>query len=679
MGFTSDYPDVPDWEPKDTGYTTGDMVKYKGNIFYANFWASEPGQGTPDTNGWRFYDELYDQTPHTPTGQAKIIGYIPSWRKGEGFDYANDELYRYITHGIVAFLMFSEETLGEFDSKSLSDIEPILSDIVQTGHRNDAKILIALGGANDYGFLNLMQRIGGNASDPLLDSTVRKVVDFVNVNSLDGVDLDLECWWDKRGNPVNDQGGRLEQDSAHVAGYGLAEFAKKLREAMPDKIISAAFFATSWYGNNYPLIDSLDWIGVMTYDLTGSWDNSPVGPHTALYKIRNLEDYVEEQQGDWPQSNPDRQSDDPMGDNPILSVEDSLWYWTNPFFVNWQGSGQNLPRNKMAAGVPLYGYDFSYAKDRDDQSNLIPPGYKVIRYKDILSQFSNAHNEAGANIKREGSTTRPSFREAEPGEYQYRHNIYYETPATAVEKLNFLKQVGAQGVIIWELSNEVWEDGKSIVKALYEHSGNPPKSDPTVLIPDYDPQQHSYYAALDFDFIKEEFDDDLSSVEGGYVRAQVIFYSDKERSNAIADYQVGFDPGWIDVRHHIELRRSLAGRAVFVVDIEQMKRENWQLSVKVHTDEDLFDKWVETLFGGVGRHFPTADRIDTFSSAHELSQEEIKHLPRNVVVIDFRGKESELLGKATFVIPEQFRENYLPRIKRVRGDDEEFRRFGNPE
>jgi CDP-glycerol glycerophosphotransferase (TagB/SpsB family) len=41
------------------------------------------GSGDADHNGWRFYDELYDQTPHTPTEQAKIIAYIPTWRKDE--------------------------------------------------------------------------------------------------------------------------------------------------------------------------------------------------------------------------------------------------------------------------------------------------------------------------------------------------------------------------------------------------------------------------------------------------------------------------------------------------------------------------------------------------------------------------------------------------------------------
>ncbi|AFZ05556.1 glycoside hydrolase family 18 [Oscillatoria nigro-viridis PCC 7112] len=479
MGISTDYSNVPDWVAKPEGYPTGSMVKYNGNIFYANFWASEPGVGDADHNGWRFYDELYDQTPHTPTAQAKIIAYIPTWRKKEGFNYANDEMYRYITHGIVSFLMFSEVNLGEFEPKSLDEVKAILSDVVNTGHRNGTRISIALGGAVDYGFLKLMTDIGNNPDNPLLDRAVQNVVNFVNSNNLDGVDLDLECWWGKPGE--QDQGGRPKGDGPHPAGSALTLFAQKLKQAMPDKLVSAAIFGTSWYGNNYDpkLADYVDWLGIMTYDLTGSWNSSPVGPHTTLYKIRNQESYVEEQQGEWPGGG--------IVNNPILSVEDTLWYWTNPLFVNWQGAGQNIPRNKIAAGVPIYGYDFAYGKDPDDLSGQVPPGYKSIRYKDILAQFPDAHTAANGNIKVSGSTPRPPFISAS-GNYPYTHNIYFETPDTAVSKLNFLKDVGAQGVIIWELSNDVWEDNKSIIKALYQNSGNPEKPPlPSTLEPSITP------------------------------------------------------------------------------------------------------------------------------------------------------------------------------------------------
>jgi GH18 family chitinase len=475
MGVSTDYPNVPEWVSKSEGYQTGAMVKYKGNIFSANFWASEPGVGDAEKNGWRFYDELYDQTPHTPTQQAKIIAYIPTWRKEEGFNYANDEMYQYITHGIIAFLMFSEINLGEFDPNSVNDVYATLSDVVNTGHRNGTRISIALGGASDYGFLNLMTSIGNNPANPLLDRAVQNVVNFVNSNNLDGVDLDLECWWGKPGE--KEQAGRPKSEGPHPAGYALTLFAQKLKQAMPDKLVSAAIFGTSWFGNNYDpkIADYVDWLGVMTYDLTGSWNQAPVGPHTALFKIRNQESskirnqefyqesFIQEQQGEWPGGG--------LVNNPILSVEDTLWYWTNPLFVNWQGAGHKIPRNKIAAGVPIYGYDFAYGKDPDDLSGQVPPGYKSIRYKDILAQFPDAHTAANANIKVSGSTPRPPFISAS-GDYPYTHNIYFETPETAVTKLNFLKDVGVQGVIIWELSNDVWEEGKSIIKALYRNSGN---------------------------------------------------------------------------------------------------------------------------------------------------------------------------------------------------------------
>ncbi len=478
MGASQDYSKVPDWVEKPEGYQAGSMVKYQGNVFIADFWASKPGEGDPNQNGWRLYDELYDVTSNPTTEPAKIIGYIPTWRSKAEFDCTNVEMYRNITHGIISFLMFSETDLGEFEPNTVKDVNAVLSDVVATGHNCGTYISIALGGATDYGFLYLMEQIGNNPADPVLQKAVNNVVNFVQTNGLDGVDLDLECWWDKNNDSTKDRGGRLKSNGPHPAGKGLTEFAKQLRQAMPDKIISAALFATSWYGNCYDpgLVEYVNWLGIMTYDLTGSWNQTPVGPQTTLLKIREQKTYADEQQGEWPANRKSSaNTSDPMSDNPILSVEDSLWYWTNPFFTNWQGTGQKFPRNKIAAGVPIYGYDFAYGKEPDDLSGQIAPGYKVIRYKDIISQFSDADTAANGNIKVSGETPRPPFVSA-PGRYPYAHNIYFETPRTAVTKLNFLKNVGAQGVIIWELSNDVWQEGKSIIQVLYKNSGNSEKA-----------------------------------------------------------------------------------------------------------------------------------------------------------------------------------------------------------
>lgn len=160
--------------------------------------------------------------------------------------------------------------------------------------------MIALGGANDYGFHSLMTDIGGfvsksdytisdSAALQRLESAARQVAEFVTTNGSDGVDLDLECWWDEQADSSKDQGERDAGDP-HPAGYGLTAFAKKLKELLLGKVISAAVFGTSYYGNNYDerLAEYVDWVGIMTYDFTGSWRESPVGPHTALKKIHTI-------------------------------------------------------------------------------------------------------------------------------------------------------------------------------------------------------------------------------------------------------------------------------------------------------------------------------------------------------------------------------------------------------
>jgi GH18 family chitinase len=383
MGNSSQYPNVPEWTLKDTGYHTGDMVRYQNNIFQAAYWAGKAPGVDP---GWSLYDELYDLTSPTPATTAKIIGYLPTWRTD--LDFGNQVMYQNITHGIIAFLNFDEINLGELDQTSAGAVGAIAPQVVTAAHQAGTYISVAIGGADDFGFLNLLTAVGGNAFDLRLNMAVQNVTQFVKDNGLDGVDLDLECWWDKTGDPSKDQGGREKSNGPHPAGSALVLFAQKLKAALPDKLISATTFATSWYGNNYDptLADYVDWLSIMSYDLTGSWNQSPVGPHTALNRIREQDQYVAEQQGPWPATarGPSGNST-PMQDNPIFSVEDSLWYWSNPFFVNWQGSGQKVARSKLVAGVPLYGYDFAYSKGPDPQSGQIPPGYEVLRYKDGCS------------------------------------------------------------------------------------------------------------------------------------------------------------------------------------------------------------------------------------------------------------------------------------------------------
>jgi hypothetical protein len=91
-GDSKDYPNVAEWKLKDTGYHTGDMVKYKSNIFRAAYWAGkEP---------------------------------------------------------------------GELDDKSAKAVTKIVQPVVTNAHKSGTYISVAIGGATDYGFLNLLTAVG---------------------------------------------------------------------------------------------------------------------------------------------------------------------------------------------------------------------------------------------------------------------------------------------------------------------------------------------------------------------------------------------------------------------------------------------------------------------------------------------------------------------------------------
>lgn len=89
-----------------------------------------------DLGNWRNYT----------SPQHNIIGYIPSWRQSEGFDYSNQLIYQNITHGIIAFLEFDPNNPAAFSADSINKVSAIIGKVVTAGHAAGARIMIALGG-----------------------------------------------------------------------------------------------------------------------------------------------------------------------------------------------------------------------------------------------------------------------------------------------------------------------------------------------------------------------------------------------------------------------------------------------------------------------------------------------------------------------------------------------------
>lgn len=436
------------WDPANAPFNTGDVVSYQGNNYTAKYYTtSTPGSGEWTNEGPCGADAVGPDY----AGSQRVIGYLPTWQ--ESWDRANFNPNA-ATHINISFLEFIQNNADytsasfssvAFNQKSVDDVDSVLFElgILDEAHQAGVTVSVALGGAIDYSFLWLMNRYYND--DAKLDEIAELIKAFIVTRNLDGVDLDMEAWWqDPAVNKMTDEGGRVRGDKwggtdagPHPAGLGLTRLAQKLREKMPNKLITAAVFGTSWYGNNYDdeMVQYMDWLGLMTYDFTGSWDASAVGPHSSLYKVPS------EYSGQ-------------SANNPIYSAEDALEYWMGFAEPAWNHDGGfAVPKAKLAIGVPCYGYDMALPKTNGGN------GFEFVPYKDIVAQYPNAATSYDPNFA------------SQKGGYigQDGKKLYYNTPELAATKINYTHDYGHQGVIVWEMTMDApYNGGSSIMKAMMD-------------------------------------------------------------------------------------------------------------------------------------------------------------------------------------------------------------------
>lgn len=454
----------PAFDPAQSPYSQGQEVSLEGINYQAKYWA--PGRPGEDA-AWEALGPCGDGgLGPAYQGPQRIIGYLPTWVTT--YDIRNQFRPEVVTHLNIAFLMFKQNNNNynsanfasiAFNETEARKVDSVLNDlgVLQKSKAKGVKVMVALGGATDYAFVWLMNRYYNNPTK--INEIATLIANYVEQNGLDGVDLDMECWWpDVSISGTTEQGGRVRgskwgdtDQGPHPAGLGLTQLTKRLRQIMPNKIISAAVFGTSWYGNNYDdeMVDYMDWLGLMTYDFTGSWDKSPFGPHSALYKV--------------PQAYQGQ-----TADNPIYSAEDALEYWMGIAPPTWNHAGGfDVPRSKLAFGVPMYGYDFSERKPAGGN------GFKFVPYKDILAEFPNAATRYDPkDPRRLGGFVDSNGKQ-----------LYYNTPKLAAEKVNYSKNYGHQGLIIWELTQDAeYSNPSSLMRAINEAAGtaNPINDGPVI-------------------------------------------------------------------------------------------------------------------------------------------------------------------------------------------------------
>jgi chitinase len=251
----------------------------------------------------------YAEAPEKGTS-FKVVGYL-----GGGNFRRIDELeLNRLTHLNLAFANPDKD--GNLVFGRGVDIAPV----VNKGHAAGLKVFVSLaGGGSPDKELWKSVLLPENKS-----SFVRHIVDYVERNSLDGVDVDIE-------------GSLLP-----TLRESYNPFVIELKNALhaKGKGITAALGATRVHESiTQEAIDAYDFINVMVYDKTGIWRPDDIGQHS-----------------------------------PYSYAEEAIVYWTG----KWK-----LPPERIVLGVPFYGFDFTAPARYIDYSEIIA-GNPALAYQDAV-------------------------------------------------------------------------------------------------------------------------------------------------------------------------------------------------------------------------------------------------------------------------------------------------------
>lgn len=305
----------------------------------------------------------------------KVVAYLPACAVP-----SYTPRWEKITHLCLAF--------GFVQADGNVDVTEVLKHrgVVEEAHRHGVKVLLSVGGGGSRNF-----------SPAILDEQCReKLVGQLTALTadlgLDGIDIDYEEW---EGGPQGAGTSDLEKRVALEALY------RELRAALgPDKLIAAAVGAlwdTGGFGTyncyNETMHCYLDFVSLMIYDATGPWPSSHIGQHSG-----------------W------------------MFFEKAIEHW----LVN-----RKLPREKLVAGVPFYGYRFVEGGDIKDTQSMT--------YKQILETYPDeeAHLKDSIGL------------------------LYYNGIPTIRRKVEYVKQHRLGGIMLWEITQDTDKESKSLLNVIH--------------------------------------------------------------------------------------------------------------------------------------------------------------------------------------------------------------------
>lgn len=403
-----------DWPQATKCYLNTNLVKAVDKFLHQSdndAWNTEgEGGAFPAESLTHFNTEFVDNRC-----DYKLICYFTNWawyRGGEGRFLPEDIDVNLCTHIVYGFAVLDEQTLTIRSHDIWTDIDNQFYKRVLTQKRKGVRVLLALGGWNDSQ--------GDKYARMVLDNEkrlkfVKNAVNFLEKYGFEGLDLDWEfpvCW------QVDCSRGSPEEKAA------FTHLVRELSEAFRPRglLLSAAVSASKNVidlGYDVPALSKyLDWIGIMSYDYHGHWDQQ-TGHVAPLYPS--------------------------AGDelNPYFNANYTVNYWL----------ANGAPAHKLVLGMPMYGQTFTLADRTQTHLNdyVIGPGEagNFTRSKGFMAYYEIC--ELTANEANGWIVIRD--REGRMGPYAYHDNqwVSYDDVDDVRRKAQYIKKMGLGGGMIWAL------------------------------------------------------------------------------------------------------------------------------------------------------------------------------------------------------------------------------------
>ena len=256
--------------------------------------------------------------------QQRVVAYVPNWIDLSAFAGAID--YAQLTHINVAF-----ENPKDADGNLSFDRRT--DGLIAKAREHKVRVLVSIGGGSASEDRKIRNQYFELLSDARRAGFVAQLARYVTAHEFDGLDVDLE------GPAINkDYGAFIEELARSLQPQGKLLTAA-LSQGYGGKKVSAATLA------------QLDFVNIMAYNATGSWEPNKPGPHSSL---------------EFAQSN--------------------VTYWLE----------RGLPKSKAVLGVPFYGHGFGKDFRKDEYS-----------YAEIVGKYPGAEaaDQAGATIWYNGRPT----------------------------------------------------------------------------------------------------------------------------------------------------------------------------------------------------------------------------------------------------------------------------------